>query len=294
MKFLDPKNDLVFKRIFGEHPRLLISFLNSVLPLTPEETIKEIEYIPTEQVPEIPVLKDTIVDVKCTDKNGNIFIVEMQFIWTEAYMNRILFNSCKAYVRQLEKGQEYKYLQPVYGLSILNDTFNKDEDRFYHHYKIVNVEETNEILKGLQFVFIELPKFKPDSIKEKKLMVLWLRFLKEIDEKTEQIPEGLSDEPLIKEAIELSRTAAFNKAELDVYDRFWDIVSTQRTLASGFYSKGLQQGIQQGMQIGVKEAQIETAKKCVKEGLTDDLISKLCGLTIPEVKKIREEMGNNH
>src|SRR3989304_559286 len=108
MKFLDPKNDLVFKRIFGEHPRLLISFLNSVLPLTPEETITEIEYIPSEQVPEIPVLKDTIVDVKCTDKNGNIFIVEMPVIWTEAYTNSICSDSGEGYVRQLEKGQEYK------------------------------------------------------------------------------------------------------------------------------------------------------------------------------------------
>lgn len=29
MRYLDPKNDLIFKKVFGEHPHLLISFLNS-------------------------------------------------------------------------------------------------------------------------------------------------------------------------------------------------------------------------------------------------------------------------
>jgi hypothetical protein len=33
MKYLDPKNDLTFKKIFGQHPHLLKSFLNAMLPL---------------------------------------------------------------------------------------------------------------------------------------------------------------------------------------------------------------------------------------------------------------------
>ena len=32
-RYLDPKNDLTFKRIFGEHPELLIKFLHAVMPL---------------------------------------------------------------------------------------------------------------------------------------------------------------------------------------------------------------------------------------------------------------------
>lgn len=46
MRYLDPKNDLVFKRIFGEHPHLLMSLLNELLPL--EVAIKKIKYLPTE------------------------------------------------------------------------------------------------------------------------------------------------------------------------------------------------------------------------------------------------------
>ena len=31
--YLDPKNDLTFKRVFGEHKHLCMSLINSMLPL---------------------------------------------------------------------------------------------------------------------------------------------------------------------------------------------------------------------------------------------------------------------
>ena len=79
-RYLDPKADVVFKKIFGDHPALLISFLNAVLPLASDNIIIEIEYLATEQIPEIPEFKRTIADVKCKDSQGRAFIVEMQKI----------------------------------------------------------------------------------------------------------------------------------------------------------------------------------------------------------------------
>src|SRR5580700_2453154 len=75
-RYLDPKSDVVFKKVFGQHPHLLKSFLNAVLPLAPGELIETLEYLPSEQIPDIPILKRTIVDVKCYDQQGKIFIVE--------------------------------------------------------------------------------------------------------------------------------------------------------------------------------------------------------------------------
>jgi len=82
-RYLDPKNDLTFKRIFGEHPDLLIGFLIAVMPLSPDRLIKEVEYLPPEQVPENPGKKNSIVDVKCKDKSGQVFIIEMQMFLKE-------------------------------------------------------------------------------------------------------------------------------------------------------------------------------------------------------------------
>jgi predicted transposase/invertase (TIGR01784 family) len=114
MRYLDPKNDLIFKRVFGEHPKILISFLNALLPLDQGQEIIEIEYLPAELVPELPfIIKNSLVDVRCIDKNGRQFLVEMQMLWTDSFKSRVLFNAAKAFVRQLDKGVEYKGLQPV-------------------------------------------------------------------------------------------------------------------------------------------------------------------------------------
>ncbi len=32
MKYLNPKADLTFKKVFGEHPDLMMSLLNALLP----------------------------------------------------------------------------------------------------------------------------------------------------------------------------------------------------------------------------------------------------------------------
>ena len=97
-RYLDPKTDIVFKKIFGQHPELLKSFLNAVLPLRRMRLIISLEYLPSEQVPVIPAFKYTVVDVKCTDQQGRVFIVEMQIQWTTSFMQRMLFNASKAYV----------------------------------------------------------------------------------------------------------------------------------------------------------------------------------------------------
>ena len=89
-RYLDPKADIVFKKIFAEHPHLLISFLNAVLPLTPDQHILTLEYLPSELVPRIPGFKSTIVDVRCTDKQGRLFIVEMQIDGLGTLINNIV------------------------------------------------------------------------------------------------------------------------------------------------------------------------------------------------------------
>ena len=147
-RYLDPKNDLTFKRIFGENPDLLLAFLNALMPLAPGCLIEELTYLPAEQVPENPGKKDSIVDVKCRDNNGRMFIVEMQMYWFESFMSRVVFNAGKAYVRQIEKGDDYNLLHPVYSLAILNENFDHKTEQFYHHYSIVNRENTDEIMEA--------------------------------------------------------------------------------------------------------------------------------------------------
>ena len=182
-RYLDPKIDLAFKRVFGEHKELLKSFLNALLPLADDAQIQSLDYLTPEQVPEIPgLLKNSIVDVKCKDARGRFFIVEMQMLWSPAFQNRMVFGGAQAFVKQLKKSQDYRSLQPVYALALINDVFDHQTPQFYHHYQIVNLQNTLETLKGLEFVFIELPKFKAENTTGKRMQALWLRFLNEVGE----------------------------------------------------------------------------------------------------------------
>ena len=120
-KYLNPKADLTFKLVFGEHPDLVMSLLNALLPLPEDGQIESVEYLTPEMVPENPTKKDSIVDVRCKDQQGRQFIVEMQLYWNEEFKRRVLLNASKAIVRQLDQGQDYSLIQPVYCLSLVND-----------------------------------------------------------------------------------------------------------------------------------------------------------------------------
>lgn len=252
MRYLNPKADLTFKKVFGEHPDLIISFLNALLPFEkPEEEITQVEYLNPEMVPQTPFHKDSIVDVRCKDQSGRQFIVEMQMMWTSAYKQRVLFNASKAYVSQLDKGKDYELLQPVYSLNLVNDTFS-DSKGYYHDFQIVEETETREVIEGLRFIFIELPKFTPDNYQGKKMQVLWLRYLTEINEKTREAPEELMENPEIKKAVTQLEESAFSKEQLLGYDHFWDVVSTAKMQISSSRREGLEEGRAEGLKEGEK------------------------------------------
>ena len=230
-KYLDPKADLTFKKIFGEHKNLVISLLNAMLPLNDGERVESIEYWPTEKIPKrTQVEKDSIVDVCCHDNKKREFIVEMQMTWTESFKKRVLFNASKAYVAQSESGEAYQLLQPVYALNFVNEPMHIDADGYYHHYQLVHQENTDEIIDGLQLVFIDLTKFHPTSITEKKMHVLWLRFLTEINAHTQEAPAEMLENPEVSQALKIVEEAAYTPAEMRAYNKFWDNVSVAKTL----------------------------------------------------------------
>lgn len=286
-KYLDPKSDIVFKKVFGEHPHLLKSFLNAVLPLSEEQMIVELEYLPVEHVPKIPAFKRTLVDVKCKDKKGQIFVVEMQIEWTDSFMQRLLFGTANAYVKQLSAGEEYHLLNPVYGLALVDSVFDRETPEWYHHYGLVKVNNPQkDIIKGLTLVFVELPKFKINNAADKKLKMLWLRFMREINDKTREVDPELLSVPEIKEAIFLAEEAGYSSAELIGYEDYWKAVSSDRTMRAESYMKGEAKGKVEGEAKGKAEATLQIAKQMKEEGASIPFIKKCTGLSDDEIKKL--------
>lgn len=327
MQYLDPKADLTFKKVFGQHKDLTMSLINALLPLPEGGEVADIEYLTPELMPETPFGRNSIVDVRCKDSQGRQFLVEMQTVWTEAFMTRVLFNSSKAYVRQIGSGSSYTLLQPVYSLSLVNATFLPDlPDEFIHNYNIVHEYHSEKVIDGLHLTFVELPKFKPQTIAERKMAVLWLRFLTEITPKTDEIPKELLDNELTNKALSEVRKSSFSEKQLLAYDKFWDSVSVENTLvvaakaegealgravgeAQGMakgMAKGIAKGIAEGraaghaegravgraegraegLEEGKAQANIATAKKLLANGIPAPMVAECTGLALTEVEKL--------
>ena len=280
---------MTFKKVFGEHKNLVISFLNALLPLDKGKEIKTIEYLPSEMTPRTPFSKDTIVDVRCEETGGRKFIVEMQMNWSANFKQRVLFNAAKAYVRQMPKGKKYHLLQPVYSLNLVNDTFEPEMDGYYHYYSLVHYLNSKKVLDGLHLVFIELPKFKAKNLTEKKMQVLWLRFLTEINKTTERVPDEFMESSEISQAVKLVEESAYTREQLMGYDLFWDAVRVAKTLASAperSYKAGLKEGEAKGKEAGLREGKeklLQTAHNLKAMNLAVEQIAKATGLTVEEV-----------
>ena len=254
-------------KVFGEHPDLVMSLLNALLPLEEGEEITELEYLPAEMVPDNPLRKNSIVDVRCRDNRGRHFIVEMQMVWSQEFRQRVLFNASKAYVRQIEKGNDYSLLQPVYSLNLVNEVFEPELREFYHYYRLVHVEHTEKVIDGLHLVFVELPKFNPHTYSEKRMQVLWLR-----------------------KAVDALEESAFSDGQLAAYERFWDTISVEKTLYNSGMRKGIEKGIKKGIEKGraegIAEGRLSVARNLKQMGLDAASIAKATGLDAEAVERL--------
>ena len=74
MKYLDPKADLTFKKIFGNHPKRMISLLNTLQSLNEDELIQQQQYLPTTEELEISGFTDA--ELRAYDKFWDSVSVE--------------------------------------------------------------------------------------------------------------------------------------------------------------------------------------------------------------------------
>ena len=298
-KYLNPKADLTFKKIFGEHPDLVMSLLNALLPLEEGKQIESVEYLTPELVPETPLRKNSIVDVRCHETGGRHFIVEMQMNWNDEFKQRVILNASKAVVKQLDQSEDYRLLQPVYSLNLINDTgFASAQDDFYHDYAIVNVAHTDRINEGLRFVFVELPKFftskqqglnMPPPIALKKMAVLWLRFLTEIDKTTEEAPAELLDNPETCKALKILEKSAYTEKQLLAYEQFWDAVINERVAVEGGFKKGHAKGLAEGHAEGLAEGLAEGHAEGHAEGLEQGRVEGALNASFDNARRMKAD-----
>jgi predicted transposase/invertase (TIGR01784 family) len=284
MQFADPKNDLAFKKIFGDenHKEILISFLNSVLDFKDEKEIVDITLTNPYQLPDIKELKETILDIKAKNMNGEEFIVEMQKKDLGDFAKRSLYYTAKAYVQQLPSGKgkkDYDKLKRVYYIAIVNfEIF--DNKNYISRHLIINQETTKQDLKDFEFTFIELPKFNKELDELTSTVDKWIYFIKNANDLT-MIPKEFQEEPF-KQAFEIATQTVWSQKELEVYEymalKEYDEENAIRTAE--------RRAEKRGMQKGEKKAKIEIVKKSLNMGLDIKTVSDLTGLSIEEIENL--------
>ena len=289
-KYLSPKADLTFKLVFAEHKDLMMSLLNALLPLAEDAPITYIEYENPELAPEHKDGKNSLVDVRCKDAQGRHFLVEMQMNWDDEFKKRVIMNASKAMMKQVGRAELFTLIQPVFSLNLLNAKMKGEApDEFYHDYAILNVDHPECSLDYLRFVFVELPKFQPRNILEKKMAVLWLRFLTEINEDTETAPAELLENAEISKALSIVEKSAMTEGQLYAYERFWDEVNMAHVLKESSYKEGMEKGMAEGRAEATAKAmqeKSEAVRKMKAKNYPLEDIAEITGLSVEDIEAL--------
>ena len=286
MKFADPKNDLAFKKIFGNENKkeILISFLNSVLDFKNEKTIVKVTLDNPYQLPDIQELKETILDIKATNQNGDKFIVEMQKKDLSNFAKRSLYYTSKAYVSQIDKGEDVINLKKVYYIAILN--FNMfDNINYISRHLIINQETMTQDLKDFEFTFIELKKFNIKLEDLNSTIDKWIYFINNASS-FDLIPKEYENIKEFQEAFKIANKYSWNKKELEYYDRV-----LMRQMDDVLEEEKRKSDMETARVKAKKENSIEIAKNLL-DVLDTETIAFKTGLSIQEVVELKRVVLN--
>ena len=277
MQFVDIKNDIAFRKIFGNENKkiILLSFLNAVMKLEGTNRMAEVEIINPYQLPIIKNLKASTIDVKARDEKGQTYIVEMQVAEPDGLDKRLLYYAGKEYAQQIESGEQYTRLRPVIFIGIFDFHFTKGTKYLAHH-AVCDVEDGERVIKDMDFYFIELPKFHISLPDLTEITDKWIYFIKEA-ENLAVIPENVDDEGL-KEAYKDANKHSWTKEELDAYN--YSAMREQDERGK------LQLAEQRAERRAEQREKAEIAKNLKNMGLPVGDISKATGLTEEDIERM--------
>ena len=272
-KYLDPKNDVAFKRLFGteKNKEILVNFLNDVLCRS--NIIEEVEFLPTINIPDSAEQRVSIVDVMCRDKAGAKFIIEMQVVSTLEYLKRAQYYAARAYVGQRTKEVKYKDLKEVIFLAICNQTILPEHEHYISYHVMLEQSTHKNHLKDFSYTFIELEKFNKSAEALSSQLDKWIYFFKHAEE-GDVFPQQLMKDEHIHQALDEMKSFNWSEEELLAYEH----VEYEHYAYIGNMALAKEEGKIEG--------KIEIAKKLKAVGMDDKQITVITELTIDEINKI--------
>lgn len=276
-RYINPFTDYGFKRLFGEefNKDLLLDFLNELLK-EEQGQITELTFLKNENLGSTELNRKAVFDLYCKNEKGERFIVELQKTKQKFFKDRTLYYSTFPIQEQAKKGSDWDFeLEKVYTIAILDFEFDEDKkhlEKYRYDVKLKDLEIDEVFSDKLNFIYLEIPKFRKEINELETRFDKWLYLIKNLH-KLDRIPERLQEKIFIK----LFETAEIAKFSQQEYMEYEDSLKYYRDLKNS-----LDTAFDDGMQEGMKRV----AKQMIADNEPVDKIMKFTGLTLAQIEEL--------
>lgn len=275
-KIYNLKDDIIFKAFFSRkgNEEFLIDFLKALLKID----IKSIEIREEVNIEQLkPEEKGGRLDLQAKLNNGVIVNIELQVENEYNIEKRTAYYSSKVLARETKRGTKYKDIDQVIMINILNYELLGFDEYISKTAIVLDKHREFEVIKNLQWYFIELPKFRKAHPDMDEKINQWLAFMDDYDKGLIKMAEKKN--PTLKKAREeityLTGDAAVQRLE-ELREK-WEM---DRISAIDFAEE-------RGKKAGEENKQKEIAKKMLEKNIAIDVIIEVTGLSKEEIEKLQ-------
>ena len=292
-RFIDPRVDWAFKRIFGSEDtkECLITFLNGLFE--DELVIKDVTFAKTEKLGLRPDDRGVVFDVYCITNEGKHVIVEMQKKEQEYFADRALYYTARAIVQQGVRGIWDYHLAPVYTVCFMDFVSSSPILKKFRTDLVLTDLQTRQLVSDrMRIVYLQLPLF--DKHTEAECMDIfdcWIYIMKNMN-MFEQMPFS-EKYPVFRKLAEIGDLRKLSREELELYDEdiknMRDIYATRKFDEKRGMEIGMAKGMEIGMAKGMEKEKLATAHRLLSMGLSDEQVSTVTELPLKEIQKLKEQ-----
>ena len=257
---------------------ILEGFLSELL----FQDLKIIQILESESNQENHFDKQNRVDLLVENTENELLIIEIQYETEHDYLQRILYGTSKVIIENMERGMPYSKIKKVFSISILYFDLGQGKDYIYkgttnfvglHYQDVLQLNQSQRDLYKNKEVFQLFPEYyliKVNNFNQiaENTLDEWIHFLKNEEIKPEFRAKG------IQKAKEEFNIFKMSKQEQQNYKRYLGDLSYEASMHESSYV------------VGQLETQIKIAKAMKAEGISNELIEKLTGLTKERIEKL--------
>ena len=254
------KNDIIFTAFFARkgNEEFLIDFLQSILKIE----IKKIKIREEVNLEKLSVgEKGGRLDIQAELNEGTIVNIEMQMKNLHNIENRTTLYGAKVLAREEARGKNYNDIKNVIMINILNYELTRFEEYVSETVVVLDKHREYEIIKGMKWYFIELPKFRKAHPNMDEKLNQWLAFIDDNDRGKIKMAEKKNKtlEKARKEMTYLTGDEEIRRLA-ELREKY---ILDQKSIESAGYNKGKKAGIEERYKRRRKNRKKRSCKKII-------------------------------